>query len=220
MSSKYQMWLTHNGEAEKIRFPILPETFTVTDGSKNKSVDIVGLGEIVIKQDRPALGIKFDSFFPATTFPGVQVGSLTAPETLKDKIKQWKYSDKPAHFILAGTNINMYCTIEDFPCEEHGGDVGAIHFSLTLKEYREVSVRQVKVDVPTRKATLPAASTTRTDNRVQQKTYTVKKGDCLWNIAKAQLGSGSRYTEIAALNTDIIKNPNLIYAGQVLKLPA
>ena len=47
-------------------------------------------------------------------------------------------------------------------------------------------------------------------------TYTVKKGDSLWRIAKECLGNGSKYTEIASLNG--IKG-NYIYAGQVLKLP-
>lgn len=220
MSSNYQMWLSHNGESEKLRFPVLPATVKVTNGSMNKSVDISGLGEIVIKQDRPALGIEFECFFPATSFPGIQSGRITSPETLKGKIDGWKNSDKPVHFLITGTDINMYCTIENFPCEEHGGDPGTIHYSLKLKEYREVSARQVKVEVTTRKATLPAEAPTRTDNRVQQKTYTVVKGDCLWNIAAKHLGSGGRYTEIANLNKDIIKNPSLIYPGQVLKLPS
>ena len=48
---------------------------------------------------------------------------------------------------------------------------------------------------------------------------TVRKGDCLWNIAKAKLGSGARYTEIYNLNRNKIRNPNLIYPGQVLLLP-
>lgn len=219
MSSKYQMWLTHDGESQKVRFPVLPELFRVTNGSMNKSVDIVGLGEIIIKQDRTAYGVEFESFFPAASFPGIQVSSITSPQTLKDTILSFKNSDKPSHFIITGANINIFCVIEDFPFEERGGDVGTIYYSLKLKEYREVSARQIKVDVTTRKASLPAQTETRTDNRVQPKTYTVKKGDCLWNIAAAQLGSGSRYTEIASLNSDIIKNPNLIYAGQVLKLP-
>lgn len=46
--------------------------------------------------------------------------------------------------------------------------------------------------------------------------YTVKRGDSLWGIAKALLGSGQRYTEIAKANH--IKNPNLIYPGQNLKI--
>ena len=54
-------------------------------------------------------------------------------------------------------------------------------------------------------------------------TYTVKKGDCLWNISKTHLGSGSRWKEIANLNTtkypSLKKNPSLIYPGWVLELP-
>ena len=49
-------------------------------------------------------------------------------------------------------------------------------------------------------------------------TYTVVKGDCLWNIAKKFYGNGSKYTVIYNANKDKIKNPNLIYPGQVLKV--
>lgn len=219
MSSKYQIWLTHNGETEKLQLPVLPSVININSGSLNQSVDIAGLGEIVIKQDRPALTVEFESYFPSSRFPGIQVATIEQPYTLRDKIMKWKNSDKPIHFIITGTNINMYCTIENFACFENGGDVGTLHYSFALKEYREVSARQVKVDVTTRKASLPANTSTRTDNRVQQKTYTVISGDCLWAIAAKYLGSGSRYPEIYNLNTDIIKNPNLIYPGQVLKLP-
>lgn len=47
-------------------------------------------------------------------------------------------------------------------------------------------------------------------------TYTVKKGDSLWKIAKECLGNGAKYPEIATLNN--IKG-NFIYEGQILKLP-
>ena len=55
-----------------------------------------------------------------------------------------------------------------------------------------------------------------TDEPLDYLTYTVKKGDSLWKIAKECLGNGSKYTEIATLNN--IKG-NFIYAGQILKLP-
>lgn len=56
------------------------------------------------------------------------------------------------------------------------------------------------------------ASTTASEVR----TYTVRPGDSLWAISAKQLGSGSRYAEIKALNG--LKN-DTIHAGQVLKLP-
>lgn len=49
--------------------------------------------------------------------------------------------------------------------------------------------------------------------------YTVQKGDSLYKIAKSQLGSGDRWQEVYQANASTIKNPNLIYAGQVLNLP-
>lgn len=47
-------------------------------------------------------------------------------------------------------------------------------------------------------------------------TYTVKKGDCLWNIAKMVYGSGTWCYELAERNN--IKYPDLIYPGQVLEI--
>lgn len=47
-------------------------------------------------------------------------------------------------------------------------------------------------------------------------TYTVQKGDSLWAIAEKHLGNGTRYNEIKKLNG---LTSDVIYAGQVLKLP-
>ena len=51
-------------------------------------------------------------------------------------------------------------------------------------------------------------------------TYTVQAGDCLWNVAARELGSGTRWSEIFELNRDVISDPNRIYVGQELILPA
>ena len=49
--------------------------------------------------------------------------------------------------------------------------------------------------------------------------YTVESGDTLWDIAAEQLGSGYKWTEIYEANKDTIKNPDLIYVGQVIEIP-
>ena len=219
MSIKYQMWLTYNAEKEKIQLPVLPESFKVKNGSKNDSINIAGLGEITIMQGRPALQFSFSSFFPATRFPGIQVSSITKPLTLIEKINSWKAGDKPVHFIATACGVDIFATIESFDYEEDGGDPGTYQYSITLKEYREITVRQVTVDVPKQTATVKKEEP-RVDNTVQPKTYTVKSGDCLWNIAKKYYGNGAQYTKIYNANKGVIGgNPNLIYPGQVLTIP-
>ncbi|MFN4016533.1 MAG: LysM peptidoglycan-binding domain-containing protein [Reyranella sp.] len=47
----------------------------------------------------------------------------------------------------------------------------------------------------------------------------IVKGDNLWNIAQAHYGAGWRHTIIFAANKDQVKNPHLIYPGQILSLP-
>lgn len=47
----------------------------------------------------------------------------------------------------------------------------------------------------------------------------IVKGDNLWNIAQAHYGAGWRHTVIFAANKDQVKNPHLIYPGQILSLP-
>jgi nucleoid-associated protein YgaU len=51
------------------------------------------------------------------------------------------------------------------------------------------------------------------------RTYTVKAGDTLSQIAKDQLGSAGSYMKIFELNKDVLTDPDKIKPGQVLRLP-
>ncbi|MBK5652452.1 MAG: LysM peptidoglycan-binding domain-containing protein, partial [Rhizobium sp.] len=51
-------------------------------------------------------------------------------------------------------------------------------------------------------------------------TTTVTRGDSLWRISQRALGAGQRYAVIYRANSQQIRNPNLIYPGQVFVLPA
>ncbi|WP_020178471.1 LysM peptidoglycan-binding domain-containing protein [Methylopila sp. M107] len=50
-------------------------------------------------------------------------------------------------------------------------------------------------------------------------TANVRRGDSLWRISRKTYGSGTRYTVIFTANDKQIRDPDLIYPGQVLVLP-
>jgi len=51
------------------------------------------------------------------------------------------------------------------------------------------------------------------------RTYTVEKGDSLSKIAKQLYGDAHKWRQIYEANKQTIKNPDLIYPGQVLQVP-
>jgi nucleoid-associated protein YgaU len=50
-------------------------------------------------------------------------------------------------------------------------------------------------------------------------TTTVSRGDSLWRLSQQSYGAGMRYAVIYKANKEQIRNPNLIYPGQVFVLP-
>ena len=51
-------------------------------------------------------------------------------------------------------------------------------------------------------------------------TTTVSRGDSLWRLSQVSYGAGTRYAVIYKANREQIRNPNLIYPGQVFVVPA
>jgi nucleoid-associated protein YgaU len=49
--------------------------------------------------------------------------------------------------------------------------------------------------------------------------YVVKKGDTLWGIARQSYGDGAHWTRIQQANPVVLKDPDVIHAGLVLRIP-
>jgi peptidoglycan/xylan/chitin deacetylase (PgdA/CDA1 family) len=63
----------------------------------------------------------------------------------------------------------------------------------------------------------PAATTPASPGR--NATYTIHAKDTLGSVARAKLGDAKRWTEIAALNKDILPDPNRLPVGMTIELP-
>jgi nucleoid-associated protein YgaU len=50
--------------------------------------------------------------------------------------------------------------------------------------------------------------------------HTVEKGDTLWKVAEKAYGNGAKYQAIFEANKPMLSDPDKIYPGQVLRIPA
>jgi len=57
------------------------------------------------------------------------------------------------------------------------------------------------------------------EKETESKFYTVKKGDSLSKISKEVYGDAMKYKSIFEANKPMLKDVNLIYPGQVLRIP-
>jgi nucleoid-associated protein YgaU len=55
---------------------------------------------------------------------------------------------------------------------------------------------------------------------VGEQSYTVKGGDSLSKIAKQFYGDSNAWKRIFDANTDVLKDPDKIFPGQTLRIPA
>jgi len=64
-----------------------------------------------------------------------------------------------------------------------------------------------------------SAENERVDESYEPVFYTIKKGDTLWGIAEDFYKDGSKYPLIVEANIEVIKDPDLIYPGQAIRIP-
>lgn len=114
--------------------------------------------------------------------------------------------------ILSGSDINDAFLIEDVTetLREGDRDVG---LTVTLREYKFKSALAALAGST---GTTSTTTVQRTDERVTPETYTVKKGDTLWDIACRFYGDGTQWGTLAAKNN--VSDPRKLQIGKVLTL--
>ncbi len=208
----------------QILFPLAPAELTIQTGCGNKVVELVNLGQVNLLKEIGLRDISFEAVFPGKKRSYVSYGRkepFYEPDYYLGMLRQFQESKEPATLIICreladGTRLfddHFQVSVEGFTATEKGGEEGDVHVMVRLKEYRSIGSILYHATQSASGSTVLRETTVQTAAKIKN-TYTVKKGDTLWKIAKEMLGDGSRYQEIAKANG--ISNPDLIYAGQVL----
>ena len=116
-------------------------------------------------------------------------------------------------------------SVISLPVDENGRwrgdlpDVDAGVYTLRVDEVTPEGKVSSRVETPFKResvATLEAAGAGQ-DGPI--KAITVQKGATLWAIARERYGDGLLYVRVFEANSDAIRDPDLIYPGQVFDLP-
>jgi len=212
-----EYWLKEEG-GSTFRFPVVPSSFDSDLKTSITSVQANAIGEIGMFSGLNLASYSFSSFFPNQQYSFVDYRNFPSPYECVKIIRKWMENGTVVRFIVTDTDINFEVIIEDFSYKEQDG-TRDVYFDIKFKEYRRIVINKQVIQTTPAK---PEDSKPRPEPETTtptQRTYTVVKGDCLWNIAKKYYGSGSSYTKIYNANKDKIKDPNRIYPGQVLIIP-
>lgn len=209
-----------------LTLPVNPEDIQISRSAENTDIDIIGTGKATRKGDPSLKTLTISSFFPGSKsyfYSGV------LPKTCIDFIDTiWNTENKNntvGKITTTGlpTNVNMYFVIESFDYDHKAGEEDDIYYDLKIKEYKPYGVRKVQITLKSTTSKSRTSSTAKKNSKssTSSRIYIVKKGDCLWSISKACSGNGNNWKKLYNLNKKVIgKNPNLIYPGQKLTLPA
>lgn len=207
-----------------VEMPELPSDFSIKTGNKNQTVELLNGDTINILKSKGLQEISLTLAFP-------MMGAKKTAEYYLARLNKFKKNKKPTQFIFTRTtpngtpldDTNIKVSIEDYTQSENATKPFEMTVDVDLKEYvdygtQKLTVKKVKKNGKTQ-SVAKVKKERETNNAPKAKSYTVKQGDTLWAISAKYLGSGAKYMTIYNANRNILSNPNIIKAGQVLTIP-
>ena len=225
-----------------LAFPVTPSQLKIKTGSNNKVVTLINEGDINILKSPSLIEVEFEARFPMRKYPYSR--EVSDFQSYFDVFAELKEKKKSFRFIVARStpngkrtwDTNLLMALEDFETKESADEGDDVIVSFNLKQYKEYGVKVINLNAVkfTHTNTTSTSKTNRNnDNRTSKsKTYTVVKGDCLWNIAKKFYGKGSLHTKIYNANKSAIEadarrrgktsssNGHWIFPGLKLTIPS
>jgi len=205
-----------------LHLPVNPGEVTIRREKMIETVNILNLGEVDFTTGEKLKEISFSSFFPAEYDPSYcRYPDLPDPHEAMNQLTAWTAARSPVRLIITGTEINVLVFVTAHTSYFRGGEPGDVYFDLTCRTWREVKVRTAAEVAVLAVSPGVAQQRSRPDVKPVPKVYVVKPGDSLWKIAKMELGSGAKWSQLYAANKSVIgPAPDLIRPGLKLVMPA
>lgn len=222
-----------------VTFPITPGELSIKVGSNNKVVTLINEGDVNILKSPSLTEVKFEARFPMRKYPYAR--NPRGFEEYHDIFKKLKEEKKSFRFIVVRKtpdakrtwDTNILVALESYELSESADEGDDVLISFELKQYKEYGVKKIKIESPIiNPTTTSTANKSRpSSNTSSKQQYTVKSGDCLYNIAKKFYGNGAEWTRIYNVNEAIIESTakkygknssqhgHWIYPGCVLTIP-
>ena len=205
-----------------VRLPVTPGALTIKVANQNKTINLINEGQRNIIKTAGLSKISFSALLPNREYPFARYsGGYQPAQYYMSKLESLKNACKPFEFSViriddSGEELMsaqpMTVSLESYELAEDAGSYGVdVMAKIELLQY-----------APYRDTTTAPAG----------KTYTIKSGDTLWDIARVKLGNGTKWQSIYNLNKATIEaaakkhgrssssNGWWIYPGTVLKLPS
>ena len=211
-----------------VLLPISPDKLTLKVKNANKTMTLINEGEVNFLKEAGLTDVDFEVLIPAVQYSFAKYDDgFKSPAYFTSYFEKLKTGKEPFQFIVTRKmpdgklmfDTNMTVSMESYTVKEQSNEGFDLKVSIKLKQYRPFSTKIVKV-INNTASVEPVREQVNSPAPKQETTYPVKSGDTLWNIAKKVYGDGSKYTKIYEANKDKIRNPNLIYVGQVLTIPS
>ena len=216
-----EIWFKTKDKA--IRLPIIPSEFERVIPANYETNNVIGLGDIATFGGNGLAQLSLSSFFPNHEYSFNAYSNVPKPYDMVSHFKDWKNKGTVVRVILTGTDVNQEMYITNFSYGERDG-TGDVYYTIDLLEYRPITIPVINENNSsnTQNTSRPTENNSSNANTSTQKTHKVKKGDCLWDIAKKYLGKGSDYPKIKEANKSKYKSlakNNIIYVNWELIIP-